>query len=163
MQIGTGFSATKEVGAVQSPEPLPTLIMKPTKKTNVTRTLPQRPLRPNKGIPSGIDATVGFTLNPPGYDCIYSNLFSGHRCKCIGHALHWRCCCHRLGKCSRISGSTQKASPARKQTPRALAVIALPSTSPEIAEGRRRRVRAGAPCHPWANRRPDVPDPPARP
>ena len=139
MLVGNSYSAVSEEGAVQLPEPLPTRTMKPTRITNRAWTLLQRHLRSNKGIPSGVDATVGFTVNPPGYDCFYSDLFSGHRRKCIGHALPGRYCCHRFGKSSRISGSTQKTSPARKQTPRAPGVI-LPSTSPEIRKGRRRRA-----------------------
>jgi hypothetical protein len=132
MQIGNGFPGVKEKGAAQLPEPLPTLTMKPTRKTNRARTLLQRRLRPNEEIPSGMNAVVGSMLNPPGYDCFRSDLFSGHRLKCIGHALPGRYCCHRFGKSSRISKSTQKTSPARKQTPRAIGGIVLPAPRPRF-------------------------------
>jgi hypothetical protein len=41
--------------------------MKPTCKTNATRTLIQQLLKLNEGIPSRINATVGFRVCPLGY------------------------------------------------------------------------------------------------
>jgi|WetSurMetagenome_2_1015567.scaffolds.fasta_scaffold893849_1 hypothetical protein len=110
--------------------------MIPTRRTNSITTLLQPPLGPNKGTPSKVHAPVGFRVSPLSYDWFYSDILSGYRCKCIGYAIRWRYRRHRWVKCSRISKSTQKTPPPRKQTPQARRVMVLPSCNESTAHHR---------------------------